>query len=111
MEMLSLVLTNTPGIGEVPATAREGPCATLIVCPLSVMSQWTSEIEKYTPAGSVSFYVFHGAQRRRDPEFLAGHDFVLTTYATLAAEVPNKKQSSRGAVASEERQALRRAGR
>lgn len=113
IEVLSLILTNryTDDINQRSYTTVQSsssiPCddavmtpggpkelyfpskATLIVCPLSVLQQWIEEIRNnITPPGSVSIYMFHGANRNRDPAFLASHDIVLTTYATLAGEVP-----------------------
>lgn len=43
-------------------------------------------------SGHISIYVYHGANRVRDPAFLAKHDVVITTYSTLAAELPSEKK-------------------
>lgn len=61
--------------------------ATLIVCPLSVLTQWKLEIYNNTPENHLKVYVYHGANRNRDPERIAAtYDVVLTTYATLASD-------------------------
>jgi len=39
-------------------------------------------------------YVYHGNARRPDPEFLAGFDVVVTTYATLASEFSKQNKSA-----------------
>lgn len=70
-----------------PVSPSSFPKTTLIVCPLSVLQQWHEEIGNHT-GGALSVYVYHGASRTRDPNFLSSHDVVLTTFATLAAEVP-----------------------
>ncbi len=63
--------------------------STLIVCPLSVLHQWFKEIQsKIDPAEEITVYCYHGNNRNRDPAFLASHDIVLTTFATLACEIP-----------------------
>eukprot|EP00897_Mesotaenium_endlicherianum_P006370 jgi/Mesen1/5761/ME000292S04834 len=71
-----------------PGTAPQagGPRATLVVCPLSVVSSWTGQVEEHMRAGELSYYVYHGAERMRDAAALAQFDLVLTTYSTLAAE-------------------------
>lgn len=60
--------------------------ATLIVCPLSTISNWEDQIGQHVIRGSLKVYVYHGAQRRSDPEFLAKYDVVLTTYSILSLE-------------------------
>jgi SNF2 family DNA or RNA helicase len=86
IEVLSLLLTNRPTQDpEFHPEDTELPSkATLIVCPLSLLSQWTQEIERHTPARELSVYVYHGTSRNRDLAFLAKHDIVITTYSTLA---------------------------
>jgi SNF2 family DNA or RNA helicase len=66
------------------------PCkSTLIVCPLSVLHQWVQEIQKKVDTKqNITVYCYHGNTRNRDPAFLASHDIVLTTFATLAGEIP-----------------------
>lgn len=63
-----------------------GPRATLIVCPLSVLSNWVTQLEDHTAPGSLSVYLYHGADRIREPKLLAEFDIVLTTYNILATE-------------------------
>ncbi|GBF96868.1 helicase-like transcription factor [Raphidocelis subcapitata] len=70
--------------------AAGGPRATLLVAPLSVLSNWTTQLEEHT-AGSLSCYVYHGADRNRSPTFLAGHDLVVTTYSVLGGELANPR--------------------
>ena len=63
-----------------------GPKATLIICPLSVLSNWVTQLEEHTQPGSLGVYLYHGADRIRDPKFLAECDIVLTTYNIMATE-------------------------
>ncbi|MBX6750782.1 MAG: DEAD/DEAH box helicase family protein [Micromonosporaceae bacterium] len=55
---------------------------TLVVCPLSVLGNWQSEIARFTPSLRVT--VHHGASRSGD---LTAADLVLTTYGTAAKDV------------------------
>jgi DNA repair protein RAD16 len=76
------------------AAARAG---TLVVCPVIALSQWKSEIEKFTEPGSLSVGVYHGPDREKQMprELLAKYDVVLTTYQVLEQDFrkmvsPNK---------------------
>lgn len=83
--------------------------ATLIVCPLSTVQNWESQIDEHVQhkdgaaaqlkAGNVaegaaagvatsllSVYVYHGNNRLTDIEALANHDVVITTYSLLGSE-------------------------
>ena len=71
------------------------PRSTLVVCPLSVLTQWTKEMERHSKNGFLSIYVYHGQNRKKDPKFLHDHDVVVTTYATLATELPTDEKSKR----------------
>lgn len=65
--------------------------ATLIVCPLTIVSNWEDQIkEHWDPSCQPSIYVYHGPSRSSSPQFVASHDIVLTTYATLASEFANQ---------------------
>ena len=82
---------------------------TLIVCPLSTVMNWESQIEEHiglaggaaltkkatrkadksgtcTPANGLSVYIYHGTDRNTDIESLANFDVVITTFATLGSE-------------------------
>jgi SNF2 family DNA or RNA helicase len=59
---------------------------TLIVCPTSVLSNWTEQINTHVVPGKLSSYVYHGPGRITDVEKLAKFDVVFTTYGTVASE-------------------------
>lgn len=65
--------------------------ATLLVCPLSIVSNWESQIrEHWDPQNQPSIYVYHGSGRLTDPHLLADYDVVITTYSTLGSEFSNQ---------------------
>jgi SWI/SNF-related matrix-associated actin-dependent regulator of chromatin subfamily A3 len=59
---------------------------TLIICPLSTVQNWESQIREHTKAKSLSVHVYHGPSRCQDPTALANYDVVITTFSTLGAE-------------------------
>lgn len=64
---------------------------TLVVCPTSVLRQWDEELRnKVTREGNLSVLVYHGSNRTKDPDELAKHDVVLTTYSIVSMEVPKQ---------------------
>jgi SNF2 family DNA or RNA helicase len=59
---------------------------TLIVCPTSVLSNWTEQITAHVRKDKLSCYVYHGPNRIQDVQALAKFDVVFTTYGTVASE-------------------------
>nr|POE94423.1 putative swi/snf-related matrix-associated actin-dependent regulator [Quercus suber] len=59
---------------------------TLIVCPKSVMSNWTQQINAHIKYDKLQVYSYHGSSRITDVDTLAEYDIILTTYNTVAAE-------------------------
>jgi SWI/SNF-related matrix-associated actin-dependent regulator of chromatin subfamily A3 len=62
-----------------------GPRATLVVCPLSVLSNWEQQIAEHTD-GSLAVVRYHGPDRHGLPASFKEADVVITTYGTLASE-------------------------
>ncbi|MCX7847866.1 MAG: DEAD/DEAH box helicase [bacterium] len=60
----------------------------LIVCPMSVVSNWRHEMERFAP--SLRVLVHHGVGRQGGEEFVAQagkHDVVLTTYGLVQRDI------------------------
>jgi len=65
---------------------RDGVCgATLVVCPMSLLSQWRDEIARFT-GGELEVLVYYGAAKDRRRVVLHEYDVVLTSYGVLASE-------------------------
>jgi len=76
------------GIPEVPFHVEAS--GTLIVCPLSLLSNWTSQIEQHLDPSTLSVLVFHGANKK-DPNLdLSKYDVVITSYGGLVADYKNE---------------------
>ncbi|CAG9837847.1 unnamed protein product [Diabrotica balteata] len=59
---------------------------TLVVCPASLLSQWSRELEIRTKRGLASCELYHGAKREKKAKRLAKHDMVVTTYSIVNNE-------------------------
>ena len=60
----------------------------LLVCPTSVINNWQREAAKFTP--ELAVLVHHGPNRNRGADFrerAAGHQMVITSYATMARDI------------------------
>ncbi|TKY90805.1 hypothetical protein EX895_000803 [Sporisorium graminicola] len=65
--------------------------ATLIVCPVSVISNWEEQIrEHWVKQKRPRVYIYHGPSRATNIKWIADHDIVLTTYSTLGSEFSNQ---------------------
>ncbi|XP_048361411.1 helicase-like transcription factor isoform X2 [Sphaerodactylus townsendi] len=74
--------------------SEENLRATLIICPLSVLSNWTDQLEQHIdPAVHLNTYVYYGSERTKDPAVLSRQDIVLTTYNVLANDYSAKSNS------------------
>ncbi|KAI0690203.1 SNF2 family N-terminal domain-containing protein [Cerioporus squamosus] len=60
--------------------------STLIVVPLSVMSNWEKQIEDHVKPGALSYCVYYGKNRDLTPTELKRYDVVITTYQTVTGE-------------------------
>ncbi|KAF1650890.1 Helicase-like transcription factor, partial [Eudyptes chrysocome] len=83
--------TKRKGIASVQSVEKkysdDGPRATLIVCPLSVLSNWIDQFEQHIHQDfHVNIYVYYGSDRSKDPSVLSEQDIVLTTYNILATD-------------------------
>jgi SNF2 family DNA or RNA helicase len=54
---------------------------TLVIVPVSVLSQWESEIKKFAP--HLRVYVHHGNNREMDTDNIPQFDVFLTTYSLM----------------------------
>ncbi|KAF9565547.1 hypothetical protein CPC08DRAFT_815314 [Agrocybe pediades] len=80
LTMLALILATKaqadPGFSK----------TTLIVSPLSVLSNWEKQIKDHCTPGTVSSCVYYGSTRSLSAEELQKYDIVITTYQTITGE-------------------------
>eukprot|EP01041_Mallomonas_annulata_P008704 gene8704-17985_t len=72
--------------------------ATLVVCPVSLVGQWCSEVREKLTQPNFNVVGYHGQNRERDLTVLANCDIVVTTYETLASEL--RRSENGGKVSS-----------
>ncbi|HTF06843.1 MAG TPA: SNF2-related protein, partial [Asanoa sp.] len=94
-QTLSLLLAEREQAAEVGAT--------LLVCPMSLVSNWRKEAEKFAP--SLDVYVHHGATR--DAARLGAADLVITTYGTALRDLDALRAVEWARVVCDEAQAIK----
>jgi hypothetical protein len=70
--------------------------ATLLICPLSTMTNWKEQIKDHFPEGrsTLKWTRYHGTERlKMRYEELADHDIVLTTYNIIAKDLMTKARA------------------
>ena len=77
----------------VPTVARPAntPRATLVVCPVSLASQWHEELGKMSEKGSITSFMWYGNDRTDVERLLSQEgtkrvDVIITSYGTLTSE-------------------------
>ncbi|KAI1811172.1 SNF2 family N-terminal domain-containing protein [Poronia punctata] len=70
--------------------------ATLLVCPLSTITNWEDQIKTHIKPGELSYYIYHGSNRIKDASKLADFDLVMTTYGSVASEVNARSKGKSG---------------
>ncbi|TBU43646.1 SNF2 family N-terminal domain-containing protein [Dichomitus squalens] len=80
LTMLALVLATK---SDIP---KDHSRSTLIVVPLSVMSNWEKQIEDHVQPGALTSCVYYGKTRDMSPTELKKYDVVITTYQTVVQD-------------------------
>src|SRR4051812_7394271 len=82
IEMLSLIHTNRskvaqqtppgsktmdlPRLPKFSDTVAPAPCTTLVVAPMSLLSQWASEAEAASKVGTLKTMIYYGSDKSLD---------------------------------------------
>ncbi len=76
--------STSPLLSLQPPSPKASPVsATLVVVPMSLLTQWRNEVQART---SMSVHVHYGSNRDSSPSSFARFDVVITTYGVLSAE-------------------------
>jgi SNF2 family DNA or RNA helicase len=63
------------------------PCQTLVVAPMTLISQWTEEVITKTKEGSVRVHMYYGDKGERSVSRLSEAQVVVTSYGVLTSEM------------------------
>ncbi|WP_328464402.1 DEAD/DEAH box helicase [Actinoplanes sp. NBC_00393] len=109
------ILADDMGLGKTAQTLSllltEQTGKTLLVCPMSLVSNWQKEAARFAP--ELRVYVHHGGTRQRGEEFdaaVAGADLVLTTYGTALRDLETLRSVTWGRLVCDEAQAIKNSG-
>ncbi|VAI43758.1 unnamed protein product [Triticum turgidum subsp. durum] len=72
----------------------------LVICPMTLLSQWKAEIEAHTKPDSLNIYVHYGQSRPKEASFIGQNDIVLTTYGVVASEFSTESSTENGGLYS-----------
>jgi len=78
-------------MGSLKLDTKNKKAGTLIVMPVTVMSQWEAEILNHSNEGTMKVIQYYGCGRKKVS--LDDFDIVLTTYGTLSSEYIRNKGS------------------
>ncbi|KAL2134783.1 hypothetical protein VTI74DRAFT_10857 [Chaetomium olivicolor] len=76
--------------------------ATLLICPLSTVTNWEEQIKQHIRPGTFTYYIYHGPNRIKEVAQLAQYDLVITTYGSLTSELNSRIKKKRGVYPLEE---------
>ncbi|KAL7818824.1 SNF2 family N-terminal domain-containing protein [Trichoderma aethiopicum] len=76
--------------------------STLIICPLSTITNWEEQIKQHTVPGQLSYHIYHGPNRIKDVARLAQFDIVITTYGSVSNELSSRRKAKTGSFPLEE---------
>jgi SNF2 family DNA or RNA helicase len=76
--------------------------ATLIICPLSTITNWEEQIKQHVAPGELSYHIYHGPNRIKDLARLASYDIIITTYGSVSNELSARRKAKKGSYPLEE---------
>ncbi|KAI1106950.1 SNF2 family N-terminal domain-containing protein [Jackrogersella minutella] len=107
--MLKKKKTSSSGQFDVPTPQplgltqlKQNSKATLLICPLSTITNWEEQIKTHIKPGQLTYYIYHGSNRIKEYTRLADFDLVLTTYGSVASEVQARNKGRSGPYPLEE---------
>jgi len=60
---------------------------TLLVSPMSTMTNWEEQVNTHIAPDSLSYYIYHGGNRNQNINHLSQFDIIITTYSTVSSEI------------------------
>ena len=88
------VLSQQPTLALTPL--MQNARSTLLVCPLSTVTNWEEQIKQHIRPNSLTYHIYHGPNRIKDPARLATFDLVITTYGSVSNELSSRRKGKEG---------------
>lgn len=89
-------VNQLPRLGMNANSVLDAPCTTLVIAPMSLLSQWRSEAEKASVAGSMKIELYYGNEKSANLQALccsanaaSAPDLVITSYGIVLSEFSN----------------------
>lgn len=86
-------VNQLPRLGASSATLLDAPCTTLIIAPMSLLSQWQSEAQKASKEGTLKIELYYGNEKTTNLQALCctgnasmAPDLVITSYGVILSE-------------------------
>ena len=84
------ILADDMGVGKTVETiallcARPVTC-TLIVCPMTLIHHWKSELERHAEKGTFRVGLYYGTHRPKTLEEMKSYNVMITSYGTLNSD-------------------------
>ncbi|UKZ64112.1 uncharacterized protein TrAtP1_005331 [Trichoderma atroviride] len=83
-------LNQLQRLGKNSSNVVDAPCTTLVVAPMSLLSQWHSEAEKASKAGTMKVQLYYGTEKALNLQSLCSGsnapDLVITSYGVVLSE-------------------------
>ena len=77
----------------------------LVVCPTTLMYNWSNEIKKFTP--DLQPFIHHGPKRNAVSQAFDNYDIIITTYGTMRSDIKIFKEIHFDYVVLDESQAIK----
>jgi SWI/SNF-related matrix-associated actin-dependent regulator of chromatin subfamily A3 len=84
--IISLLVADPKENDIVPLPVSPEASGTLIVSPLSLLSNWTSQISEHLYESTLRVLVFHGSTKKDAKIDLSEYDVVVTSYGALVTD-------------------------
>jgi len=81
--------------GSLQPAVSSGKAGTLIVVPVTVLTQWEDEIYTHSHEGTMKVLQYYGGARAFKKNKIEDFDVVLTTYGVLSADFTKKEKDSK----------------
>lgn len=107
------ILADDMGLGKTLQTLtflqsyqnKQPDCKFLVICPTSLMHNWSSEIKKFTP--DLKSMMHHGSKRNSKVSDFDPFHVIITTYGTLRSDIKMLQQINFDYVVMDESQAIK----